>query len=83
MQQAAWLYNRLPNAVSGLTPIKILMGTCSNHTDLLHTNVWGCPVYMLDPQLQDGKEILKWNCHACQGQFLGFLEQHSSLIATI
>ncbi len=83
VQHSAWLYNRLPNAVSGLTPIELLTGTRSNHTDLLRTHIWGCPVYVLDPRLQDGKKIPKWNRRARQGQFLGFSEQHSSLVATV
>jgi hypothetical protein len=45
--------------------------------------MWGCPVYVLDPKLQDGKKIPKWNCQAQQGQFLGFSDKHSSLVATV
>jgi hypothetical protein len=67
-----WLYNHLPNGVTGLSPMEILTGTRSDHQDLLCTHVWGCSVYVLDPKLQDGKKIPKWNCRARQGQFLGF-----------
>jgi hypothetical protein len=81
--QAFWLYNHLPNGVTGLSPIEILTGTCSDHQDLLCTHVWGCPVYVLDPKLQDGKKIPKWNCWARQGQFLGFSDKHSLLVATV
>ncbi len=55
-----WLYNRLPNGVTGLSPMEILTGTRSDHRDLLSTHVWGCPVYVLDPKLQDGKKIPKF-----------------------
>jgi hypothetical protein len=61
VHHAVWLYNHLPNGVTGLSPIKILTGTRSDHRDLLRTHVWGCPVYVLDPKLQDGKKIPKWN----------------------
>jgi hypothetical protein len=40
-------------------------------------------VYVLDPKLQDGKKIPKWNCRARQGQFLGFSDEHSLLVATV
>jgi hypothetical protein len=40
-------------------------------------------VYVLDPKLQDGKKIPKWNCWAQQGQFLGFSDEHSLLVATV
>ncbi len=77
VHHAVWLYNRLPNGVTGLSPMEILTGTCSDHRDLLRTHMWGCPVYLLDPKLQDGKKISKWNRWAWQGQFLGFSDEHS------
>ncbi len=78
-----WLYNRLPNGVTGLSPMEILTGTSLDHRDLLRTHVWGCPVYVLDPKLQDGKKIPKWNRWAWQGQFLGFSDKHSLLVAAV
>ena len=38
---------------------------------------------MLDPKLQDDKKIPKWNRRSRRGQFLGFSDHHSSLVATI
>ncbi len=78
-----WLYKCLPNGVTGLSPMKILIGTCSDHQEHLHTHVWGCPVFVLDPKLQDGKKIPKWYCQARQGQFLDFSDKHSLLVATV
>jgi transposase InsO family protein len=80
---AVWLYNRLPNGVTGLSPMEILTGTRSDHWDLLRTHMWGCPVYVLVHKLQDGKKFPKWNCRAQQGQFLGFSDKHSLLVATV
>lgn len=61
VRHAVWLHNRLPNQVSGLSPMEILTCTRTTHRDLLRTHVWGCPVYVLNPKLQDGKKIPKWN----------------------
>ena len=83
VRHAVWLHNRLPNHVTGLSPIEILTGTRSDHRDLRRTHVWGCPVYVLDPKLQDGKKIPKWNRRSRQGQFLGFSDEHSSLVANV
>jgi hypothetical protein len=80
---AVWLYNHLPNGITGLSPLEILTGIRSDHRDLLCTHVWGCPVYVLDPKLQDGKKIPKWNCWAQQGQFLGFSDERSLLVAAV
>ncbi len=53
VKHAAWLYNRVPNHVSGLSPIEIATHTKTNHKDLLRTHVWGCPVFVLEPRLQE------------------------------
>ena len=63
--------------------MEILTGIRLDHRDLLCTHVWVCPVYALKPKLQDGKKIPKWNCRARQGQFLGFSDEHSLLVATV
>ncbi len=73
----------IPNHLSGLTPFKLLTKTKANHCDLLCTHVWGCPVYVLDPKLQDEQKIPKWNPCLHLGLFLGFSDSHSSLVANI
>ena len=43
----------------------------------------GCPVYVLDPALQDGKKLPKWQPRSRRGQFMGFSSSHSSQVANI
>ena len=38
---------------------------------------------MLDPKLQDGKKLPKFNRRARMGQFVGFSDEHSSLVAKV
>jgi hypothetical protein len=83
VKHAAWIYNRVPSRSSGLTPLELLTKTKADHKDLLRTHVWGCPVFVLDPKLQDGKKIPKWNRRSRLGQFLGFSDEHSSLVANV
>ncbi len=61
IEHAAWLYNRLPNPKTGLTLLEVFTKSKSDHRDLLRSYVWGCPIYVLDPALADGKKIPKWN----------------------
>eukprot|EP00804_Cyclotella_cryptica_P014513 CCRYP_004809-RB/>CCRYP_004809-RB protein AED:0.52 eAED:0.36 QI:0/0/0/1/0/0/2/0/183 len=68
---------------TGLTPLELLSKTKADHRDLLRSHVWGCPVFVLDPKLQDGKKIPKWNCRSRLGQFMGFSDGHSSLVANV
>jgi hypothetical protein len=39
VHHAVWLYNRLPNGVTGLSPMEIVTGTRSDHRDVTHTHV--------------------------------------------
>ena len=45
--------------------------------------VFGCPCYVLDPRLQDGKKSLKWEPCAQAGKFLGFSKEHSSTVCLV
>jgi hypothetical protein len=50
---------------------------------LRRAKVFGCHVYILEPWLQDGKKIPKWERRARRAQFLGFSKEHSSLSALV
>jgi hypothetical protein len=62
MQHAIWIWNHLPRKDSKLAPIELFSKMKLSSYDHLHRlHVWGCPVYVLDLKLQDGKKLLKWN----------------------
>ncbi len=52
-KHAVWLYNWVPNHLSGLTPLELLTKSKADHCDLLRLHVWGCPAKVLDPKLHD------------------------------
>jgi hypothetical protein len=84
MDYAIWVYNRIPKAsLGGLSPDEFWTSTRSNHADLRRAHVFGCPVYVLDPHLQNGQRIPKWNARARQGMFVGFSTEHSSLVPLV
>ena len=81
---AAWLYNRLPNKNLGwMSPLESFTKTKSDHRDLLRARVWGCPAFVLDPKLQDGHKIPKFNQRSQMGQFLGFSDEHSTRVSMV
>jgi hypothetical protein len=62
MEHAVYLWNNLPNQASNMAPLELFSKSrfpSYNHLRRLH--VWGCPAYVLEPKLQDGKKIPKWN----------------------
>jgi transposase InsO family protein len=79
MSYAIWVHNRLPPHGNGLSPQEVWSGIKNTHSELPRAHVFGCPVYVLDPALQDNKKIPKWDSKARQGIFVGFSKEHSSL----
>ena len=80
---AVWVYNHLPRVDTGLCPDEMWSQSWTSHDDLRRAHVWGCPVYVLEPELQDGKRIPKWFPRARLGMFLGFSLVHSSLVPLV
>ena len=83
VQHAVWLFNRIPNRITGLTPLEAFTKTKSDHTEIRRAHVWGSPAFVLDPCLQDGHKIPKWDKRSRRAQFMGYSSEHSSLVAMV
>ncbi len=83
LEDAVHLHNNLPSQDTDLSPEELWMGLQSSHAALTHARVWGCPAYMLEPRLQDGKKIPKWEPRSRHGQFVGVSAQHASSVGVI
>jgi hypothetical protein len=46
-------------------------------------HVFGCPAFVLDSRLQDGKKIPKWDNRVRVGSYLGRSPQHAGNVALI
>ena len=83
MDHCVYVYNNTPG-LDGLSTEEKWTGTKFNdysHVRRLHP--WGCPSYVLDPKLQDGKKLPKWSPRSRQGQFVGLSKTHASNVALI
>ncbi len=80
---AVWVFNRLPSVDQELSPNELWSGSRTMGHDLRRTHPFGCPVFVLDTRLQDGKKIPKWDTRAQRGMFVGFSPDHSSLVPLI
>ncbi len=83
VKHSVLIYNRVPNARSGLTPLELVTKERSDYMEILRCHVWGCLVYVLEPKLQNDQKLPKWNRRARLGQFVGFSDEHSSLVANV
>jgi hypothetical protein len=73
---AIHIYNNTPN--KGVTPADIFTGRTVPRHRLFDLHVWGCPVYVLDPQMQQGRKLPRWQPRSRRGVNFGLSLQHSS-----
>ena len=84
MAHAVYLWNHIPRKDIKKSPYELFTkSVMPSEMYLQRQHVWGCPTYVLDPKLQDGKKLPKWDPRVRRGQFLGFSQQHSSTIGLI
>ena len=84
MDHAVNMWNRMPGKSNRLSPLEnFSKSKFEDYSHLNRAHAWGCPTYVLDPRLQDGKKIPKWIPRARRGQFFGFSDYHSSRVGKI
>ncbi len=83
LDHAVYLHNHTPNQQTSQSPEEVWTQSVDSHSALQHAKVWGCPVYVLDPRLQDGKKIPKWQPKSRRGQYVGASPLHASSVGVI
>ena len=78
-----YLWNNTPKEGHGLSPEELFSGAKSDGTSVLNAHVWGCPVYVLDPALQNDKKLPKWQPKSRRGVFVGVSPNHLSTVGLI
>ena len=70
MDYALHHHNHMPQPVAGMmSPLDLLLKTQSPQSNFQDMHVWGCPCYVLEPELQDEFQN---GSHDHIGQFLLF-----------
>ena len=83
VKRSVGVFNRVPNQESGISLLEILTKTKYNHRDLRRYHVLVCPVSVLEAKFQNDQKLPKWNRWSRKGQFLGFSDEQSTLVATV
>lgn len=79
---ATHLYNHIPNK-QGIAPVDLFFFSQVPKHKLCDLCVWGCPVYLLDPTLQQGKKLPRWEPRSCCGIFAAFSPSCSSNVPLV
>jgi hypothetical protein len=83
VQHATFLYNHMPSLDSGLSPHDLFSKTRWEHRRFLDLHVWGCPVYVLDKTLSDGKKIPKWKPRSQRCIYVGLSKKHATSVPLV
>ncbi|MCE2996032.1 MAG: hypothetical protein LW863_10560, partial [Flammeovirgaceae bacterium] len=80
VDHAVRLYNRMPDPHTGLSPQDVFTKIRGKHSDFHHCHVWGCPVYVLDKTISDGKKLPRWKPRSSRHFYIGMSSKHSSSV---
>ena len=83
VQHAALLYNQMPNESTGLSPHDLFTKTRWPHSKFQDFHVWGCPVYVLDKTIADGKKLPRWDSRSKRQVFVGTSRKHASTVPLV
>ena len=72
MSHSCHLWNTVPK-LNQFSPLELLSRTIHtrNYSDLRHSHVWGCPVYILEYDVAVGKKLPKWSPRVLRGVYPG------------
>jgi hypothetical protein len=76
------LLNHLPSQ-NNVCPLDLILRTTVPRDHFRTLHVWGCPAYVLDPKLQDGHKIPKFEPRSRRGLHLGWSPLHASNVPLI
>jgi hypothetical protein len=82
MKHAQHLLNHMPTD-NNVCPLDIVLGTTVPRTALRNLHVWGAPCFVLDPKLQDGHKIPKFDSRSRQALHLGLSPRHAATVPLV
>ena len=82
VQYVTYVYNNIPRS-NNTSPSDLFFGTRVLRYKLQNMHVWGCHVYVLNPSLQAGKKIPRWEPRSKRGVFCGLSMIQSSEVPQV
>jgi hypothetical protein len=78
---ATHVYNTTPKDV--FCPADIFFGSGVLIHRLMDLHIWGCPLYVLDPKIQQGQKLPRWEPRSKRGMLMGLSQQHASEVPLV
>ena len=83
LSHAVFLWNNTTNPETGLSPLEVFSCSKADIPIIQQQHVWGCPVYVLHPTLQDGKKLPKWEPRSRRRVFVGNASEFSCHVGLV
>jgi hypothetical protein len=80
---AVYLYNHMPALDTGISPVEMFTKARWEQQKFHNVHVWGCPVYVLDKTLFDGKKLPHWTPHSHHASHMGNSTKHASTMPLV
>ena len=80
---AVYLYNHMPSLDTGISPVDMFTKTRWEQRKFHDLHVWGCPVYVLDKSLSDGKKLPCWKPRSRRAAYMGNSAKHASTVPLV
>ena len=82
MKHAQHLWNHIPRE-NNVCPMDLITRSTVPRNVLKDLHVWGSPCFVLDPKLQSGAKIPKWDPRSTVGMNLGYSPKHASTVPLV
>ena len=83
VSQACFIINHVPNEVTGLAPCDIVTKMRWEQRKLHDIHVWGCPVYVLDKHIGNGKKIPRLSPRSTRYMYMGMSQKHATTVPMV
>ena len=80
---AVHLVNNIPREDTGQSPIEIFTRQAKPRSKLQDCHVWGCPAYVLDDKIADGKRLPRWKSRSSRCVYVGASQDHTGVAARV
>ena len=80
VSHACFLWNHVPDPSTGLSAQDLFSRTRWPQRKFHDLHVWGCPTYVLNKTIQDGKKIPRWQPRSDRHVYIGTSRYHASTV---
>ena len=83
VSHAVYLHNHVPRTDTGISPHDLFTRVRWEQRKFHDLHVWGCPVYVLQKSIADGKKLPRWKPRSTRCQLMGLSNRHASLVPLV